>query len=189
MPIESPIPWAEVAQAMRQWVITSTGLDEGKVILSHQNAPRPQPPYAVINPKLAITRRGLIDEERLVPGQPGKIQRIGHRRISVSLNIYGANAIPFVCMAQSGLERYDVREALEAAAGLTVIDQGQVRDLTAFMETHWEERGQVDVIFGIAQEVIEDVGYIETVEYSGEFSEGETLLQVAGTISIEEEGE
>lgn len=179
-----PVVWEDVIQAMRGVVVTGSGLADGKVIFANQAAPRPAPPYATINPRISMVRLGAYDEERLVDGQPGIIKRIGHRRITASINLFGPDALALAAATQDGLERYDVLGTLETV-GLTVISRGELRDLTNFLETEYEERGQFDVTFGLAVDSTEDVSWIEAVEFEGEYDTNGAPppeIQTSGTI-------
>lgn len=52
-------------------------------------------------------------------------------------------------------------------AGVSVIDRGDVTNITALEETAFEDRYQFDVRFGVARNVIDDVGVIENVNGQG----------------------
>lgn len=174
-----------IGEALRQWIITSTGLKDAKVIFADQAATRPQPPYAIIKPFPGIRRIGAYDEERLTD-EPGIINRIGQRRLTVSVNIWGPGAIAMMEAAQDGLERYDVMDGLEAA-GLAPWNRGESKDLTGLMETNYEERAQIDVVFGYTSESEEDVSYIATVEYEGQYNAGgdpPINIETSGTIGV-----
>ena len=86
-----PIDRDPIRTALRSWIMLATGLDDGKVIWARSDGPRPKPPYAVLNDRLALVSVGLGDEERLTD-TPGEIQHVGQRRMSVSLNFYGRTA-------------------------------------------------------------------------------------------------
>lgn len=179
------IDFEPVWQAIRAWLITATGLPDGQVIFAdpNPNAPRPRAPFVTVKQLGAMRRLGACDEERL-GAEAGFIQRIGHRRLTVDVNVYGPRALALAAAAQDHLERYDVRLALDAV-GLTVIDRGQLNNLTALLDTQYEQRGQFEAVFGLAVGSTEDVGWIETVEYEGAYNVGgdpPVIIETNGTI-------
>lgn len=179
-----PTSWEDAQQAMRRWLITTTGLPDERVIFANQNAPRPKVPYATVNARVATRRLGAFDEERLIDDEPGVIDRRGHRVVTASVNVFGPSALDLAEAAQDGLERYDVREQLEAA-GLAVNDIGQLRDLTQLVETTLEDRYQFDAIFGIARATKETVGWIESVEIEATYNAGgDPPVTIESTLNI-----
>jgi hypothetical protein len=168
------IDWSGARAALRAWFLPATGLADAKVIWANQNGPRPLPPFATINPRVAIRRLGVYDEERLDPDAPGQIDRVGQRKLTISCNAYGPGAIDLLERAQEALDTNAARAAF-ASAGLAVSDRGEVRDLTKLLETQYEERAQLDVVFALATASSEDAGYIESAEITA------TLLNPDGT--------
>jgi hypothetical protein len=165
-----PIERDPIRSALRAWVLQVTALSDGKVIWARQNAPRPKPPYVLLNDRVALARVGLGDEERLT-NTPGEILHVGQRRMTLSVNVYGLDAHSLAEQIQEGLELYSVRELL-TDAGLAVIDRGQVLDLSGLLEANFEERSQLDVIFGLTSTQSENVGWIESVETTGTYNAG-----------------
>lgn len=173
-------------QAIRAWLMSGATLPDERVIFAEPqpNAPRPKPPFATMRQLGTLTRLGAYDEERLTT-TAGQVKRIGQRRLTVDVNIHGTGAITRAQAAQDATERYDVREALDAA-GLTVIDRGQLTNLTGILSTQFEERAQFEVIFGLAVETTETPGWIETVEYDATYNDEASpppVLTIDGSIS------
>lgn len=165
-----------IEDALRGLVVTGTGLPDGSVIFANQNAPRPLEPYAVVNARLATRRLGMFDEEVLDADHPGRIERHGLRVLSVSVNVYGPGADELAELAAEYLETYAAGDALEAA-GLAYVDRTEVRNPTAMLETGYQARGQFDARFNAVSLSIEDVGWIERVQFDGELvaDNGDTL--------------
>jgi hypothetical protein len=165
--------WAQIEQALRAWIMTTTGLHDSKVIFADQDAPRPvSGPFATIKGRLSRTRIGAFDEEAASEDDDSDIIRTQRRRLTVSINLIGTDALSLADDASDGLDRYDVREALDAV-GLAVIDPGDVRDLTGLIETRHEERGQFDAVFHMVSQTTETVGWIEIVEGTATYTDAE----------------
>lgn len=173
-----------VRRALRAFVMKASGLPDECVIWDHQNVPRPGATYAVLNDWVALARVGMDDEQRITAD--GVITHVGQRRLTVSVNVYGAGAKPTAAAIHDGLARYDCRALLDQA-DLAVIGRGEPRDLTALMDAVWEERSQLDLIFGLVASDAEVVGWIQSVEVAAEYNAGgdppteiETIITIGG---------
>ncbi len=160
--------------AVRGWVALTTGLADGKIINAYQDAPRPSPPYAVVYRPLAIMRRGVYDEERIDSDADGVITRFALRHLTIRVDVFGSDAVSLAHDACAGLDRYDVRDIL-AAQCLSVVSQGEVRNLTGLLQSRYEERAQFDPVFALADTSTETVGYIETVTGTATYDDGEPV--------------
>lgn len=165
-----PINRSGIRSALRAWVLQATGLPDGKVIWSQQNAPRPTPPYITINDRLALASVGMDDERRLTE-TPGVIEHVGQRQLTISVNAYGTGAFDLLEAARDGLRLEVIRSALWDA-GIGIIDPGNPQDLSVVLDTEWEERAQMDSFFHVVSRATEDVGYFDRAAYEGTFTSG-----------------
>lgn len=163
------IDWTGVKSAIRGWFLPATGLADGAVIWANQTGPRPAVPFAEINFRAGITRLGAYDEERLDPNTAGNIIRVAQRKLTVSCHTYGPGAIALMETAQEALDTYAARSAL-ASGGLYVSDRGKIQDLTKLLETTFEERAQLDVVFALAAITNENVGAAAQISINGTFT-------------------
>lgn len=177
------IDWTTTRAALHAWMVAGTGLPAGRVIWANQAAPRPQTPFAEINPRMSIRRLGAYDEERPT-ATPGTIARVTHLRLGVSCHLYGAGAMDLMERAREYLDTHAAR-ALFEPAGLSVLDRGEVRDITKLLETQYEERAQLDLVIGLATTATEDVGFIQTVDLTTTVRspDGSTAAIVTQTIT------
>jgi len=107
-------------------------------------------------------------------GHEVEIEASGLREMTVSCQTYvekpdsrdpTKNAKHLMSLAQSALGLPSVLASLRAA-GVSVIDEGTVQNIDALLEDAYESRCNMDVRFGLASNVAEYLGYIETVEIS-----------------------
>lgn len=169
----------DINAALRAWIQTSTDLPADKIINAYQTGataipPRPAPPFAVVYPPLAITRRGLFDEERLDASSDGVVTRVGLRQFAVQIQFFGAGSLARAHDAANGLERYDVRATLTAAC-LSVVSRGEPTNQTGLIQTRYEERAQLEPIFATADDSTETVGWIETVSGTATYDDGDPV--------------
>ncbi len=171
--MSSPDPYDRrtIEDAIYDWLSGSSGV---AAHWDYQKPPQPQFPFSSMR-ILSITRIGGEDETRITedPGAPAgeEIEQAlsGPRRLVCSFNFYSTSNDPtsdaalLAARAQSALSLPTYAAALYRA-GVSVIDEGAIRDLSELQSETWVSRFQFDVTFGIASNVIEKIGYIETVE-------------------------
>ena len=153
---------AELKTAVWEWLDEQLD-DLEEVIFGDQTAPQPPKPYATIR-LLTVTKLGLSDE--LLPTiSSGGVQTIkAQRTAAFQIQFFGEDALQFAEDAKASLQKPSVLEDLFYAKGLAVIDDATVTNITALLETEFEDRAQLDVVFGYASTDTDDVGLIETVE-------------------------
>lgn len=173
-PVPSPIAWQTVEDALYDWINGVTGL---AAIWAEQDAPQPPYPYASINITAGPTKVAGQDEQRITydGGQPlGQeigIEVAGLRELTLSCQIHvrqldatpSSHARDLMTRAQSSLGLPSVIAAL-AVAGLSVIEEGPVQNVSEVVEDTWISRAMMDVRFGLAASVEERTGYIKDVE-------------------------
>ena len=159
---------AAIESAALTWVAAATG---ATVIFTDQNKPRPATPYLAIKVSGPIAvghdeTRGLTD-----PGAPAYAEQTyrGDREVSVSVQAFGAGAMDLARAAARALVTETTRVQL-ATAGLChrgVVPT--VNELTALLETDFEERAQFDATLAFAEDFADSVPLIETVEGQGTY--------------------
>ena len=137
-----------------------------QVIRGHQTASRPAKPYAyfMIN---AETSYGL-DDDYLGFDETGLLKRAGMRAVTVLVQCIGPDALQFIRDARRSLALQEIKDAFYYTYGMAVIETIAVQNLTGFLETDTEERGQLDVRFAHSENYLEDSTWIETVEIEGD---------------------
>ncbi len=164
-----PLDRAAIGQALRQWLMATTGLADNKVIFEFQPGPQPEWPFAALNPTLATASQGLYDE---LQHDSGTLTHVERRTVSVSVNVYGAQgqALAIAQAAQDGLELLSIT-AILGAAGLSMSDKGQLKNLSALEETQFIERFEFDAQFSAVTTTNEAVGEIASIGISGQLSQ------------------
>jgi len=174
MPAPSPIAWDDVEDAIYDWFVAATGL---ATIWSEQDAPQPPYPYASLNITSGPTKVAGLDETRTtydvgqLLGQEIGIETAGLREITLSCQIHARqlDATPanhprnLMSRAQSSLGMESFLSGLRVA-GLSVIEEGPVQNVSEVVEDTWITRAMMDVRFGLAASVEERVGYIKDTE-------------------------
>lgn len=103
------------------------------------------------------------------------LQTYGVREMVVSVEIFtdkltgAGTARDLLSQAQMGLSRQSVLDNL-SAAGLAVVGDSGLRDLSALVETAFEGRAQMDVTFGLSAQVADRIMSIDGVTLTDEIS-------------------
>lgn len=165
-------------------VKTATGLEcilEEPVL---QGAPRPALPYMSFKITTPAYKTG-DDDARVVSGTTYNVG--GQRRMTVSFHSYAVeheDAYNYMGLLQSSFETQSIQEVLRRA-GVAVWVIGTVADLSQLLNTGYESRAQMDVTFGIAANITEDLGEIDTVEVTGTITTDQGT-QVVKNFTVEE---
>lgn len=173
--------WADLEQAIRAWVLTATGtvgLPEAAVYFADQ--PMPADPNA---PRVTISIDGPYQvgvdgktwefDGAAAAGQEIALRTEGNREIVVRLQAFaptivgpGVTARVLMVACQGFLHTDAVREALWAA-GVGVLEVGDVVRVPQVVSGRQEDRATLDSRFTLRQEVTERTGYFSTVTIEG----------------------
>lgn len=145
------------------------------LIWEDQSAPRPEKPYVSLNFLLPSQRIGH-DELR---GEGDQFFLVGQRRFVLSVNAFGESrqenedALDAADLLEPVVQGLYSEETLSQllAAGIASVDEGQVRDLTALLESRYESRAQVDLTFHRTVSKSETLPIIEKVEVNDQLVE------------------
>jgi hypothetical protein len=177
-PVTFPIDYNAVRKALIATVTTVTKLicitEEPEV----QNAPRPTNPYM----SFKITTPGAKSGDDSVQWISGsKFNVGGQREMTVSFHCYGTSheeAYNYMTLWQGSLELKTIQQLLRKS-GIAVWIIGAVADLSQLLNTGYEGRSQMDVQFGLASNLTDDPGEIDTVGIQG------TVETDSGTVSVD----
>lgn len=160
--------------AVYSWVKTTMEgkINGDRIIWRDQSAPLPRRPCVTL--KITDGPRDVARSGNSVFHESG-LSTVGVQSVvTVSVQIFGnSKAAPKVNAGQCA---YDLNASLMLQSqllplrksGIAVQDRGDVLNITALEETEFEERYQFDVQFGVARNVIDDVGTIENVNATGD---------------------
>lgn len=152
-----------VRAAARTWVMAAVP-DLTDAVYPEQAAPRPGTPYATVK----ITGVQAEGQEHRYgwgadPGAPDYVPRLmaGDRTATLSVQFFGAGALDYARTAAQALGKRSVQDAL-AAAGVGVQGVPDVQDLTALLDTSFEERALIEPVFVWGDTYTDDTPVAET---------------------------
>lgn len=165
----------DLKKAVYEWLTQVLGIP---VIEAHQAARRPSKPYACF--MIGVERRvgardewqGLDDDEVASWG--------GMRVVTVGIQVFGPEALQKIRNAEISLNTQGVLAQFYHDHQIAVVRTEPILNLTQLLETEWEERGQMDVIFAYSVNYTEAIPRIQTVEISGKVDD----LEIKQTLSL-----
>ena len=196
--ISSPIPWRTVEDALHAWVTAVLAID-----IAWQNQAEPQPAYPFA--ELNITGPmmiGMGDEKRVSEKTDAagagtdewQSESRGQREIivAVQLSVGGqagknpsahARHLATQLIASLGLDSFS--DDL-SAAGLAFIDQvAPIVDTSFVVGSDYTDRKLLELRFGLASSVSEDIDVIEEVEVTGTVTNVDGSTLTVGPIDID----
>ena len=184
-----PIDFNDVRIAFFESIKKVTLLDQQHIIYEQpetQDVTRPkEKPYMSFFLTVPASKTG-DDSKRYVSGN--KWNSGGVRKMTVSFNSYGRSheeAYNYMCLWQTALDLEDIQEDLRRS-GIAVWIIGNVADLSKLLNTGYEGRSHMECTFGIAANLVSDLGSIDTVPVHGKiFTQDGQEIDTDQTISKE----
>jgi len=125
----------------------------------------PRPPRPCINMKIVTpsVKIGGKDDLRYVGGN---FVVNGPRKMLVSFNSYGVEAIEIMTDLRDSIDDPDVIDQL-GAAGLAFVREGDVENLTQLLDSNYETRAHIDIEFGYNIENATGIVEIDKISING----------------------
>lgn len=160
------------------WVASIVG-GSVTVIFENQNGPRPSLPYVSI---LLTTLTQIGVDYISPPDAMGDSDIIGDREFNIRIQAYGGDPITQLENIRSSLQKPSVLDTLRAN-NIVFVDRLSINSVSALLDTEWEARASMDILFRIAQTDSDELGLIETVEVDETLSDGVSDIYTA-TVTI-----
>ena len=183
--------------ALYAWLNGQTGIT---VDWKNQKKPEPAYPYAKLAVIAGPTREGFSDsktesvDDTADTGQEITITYKGPRVYTVTVDTYassdtgGANAQHYVSLAESALEKDNVRLAL-LIAGIAIVEVMPPVDLDETVNVEWVSRCKFDLRIRVNSIVTDQVGYIETTTITGTIGDQSISITVGEVTFMSSYGE
>jgi len=139
------------------------------VIWTNQNAPIPELPFVTLQINSVIA---IGDDITLpVDADTGLAKVVGTREFTLSMQTFGETAFELAENLSTSLDLWVVQNSLREA-GIYIVNREPIGNVAALLDTQWEARCNLDVLFRIASPygagALQDaVGVIETIEATG----------------------
>lgn len=166
------IDFTKIDKAFYTWVKNFTG---ESVIWWDQNGPRPERPYLTLR-KSSLLPLGH-DFYADVESVSGFTKIGGVRQLTLQINHYGVNSIGVLegLCTSLWIEEYSL---LLREAGITFLNRLAIQDLTDLLDTRFEDRSQMDMLFLIGSQTDNvAVGVVEDVNGTGTYKEENSTIK------------
>jgi hypothetical protein len=166
-PVSFPIDFVAIRKALIAQMQSVTKLVAIVEEPTEADAPRPELPYLSMKLTSPSVKSG-DDSMQNIGGS--KVNIGGVRKMVVSFKAYAVDqeqSYNWLALWQSALEQRAIQAELRKA-GIAVWVIGSVADISLLLNTGYEGRSNLDVQFGVAANVTEDLGSIETVQMHSE---------------------
>jgi len=130
------------------------------VIFYNQNAPRPSLPYITLYLQSLLA---IGEDYTTTPDVIGGVDLIGDREFTLQVQSYGGDPMTLLENMRTSLQKQTVLDTLRED-GIVFVNHFPINDITALLDTEFETRASMDILFRIAQFDEDISGLIETVE-------------------------
>lgn len=179
----SQIDWKKVECAIIEWAqsklpeLMGPNIEKDRFVWADQNLPRPPYPFILFK-RDSVVRTSAVDEVRTSTdltqpqGEEIGLETVGVREFTLSISAFvdeetgstdpNCDAMALVTRLQLSLGQLSTREIF-CLAGLAVVEELAVVDLSAVANGKFISRAAMDVRLRTTFSCVERTGYIETV--------------------------
>lgn len=150
------------------------------VIFLNENAPRPAQPYVTL---FLSTLNQIGEDYTPGPDTNGLVDMVGDREFTLQIQTYGGDCITRLENLRSSLQMQSVLDTLRAN-GIVFVHHFPINDTTELLDSRFEKRGAMDVLFRIGQDYADNLGLIETVEVEEVYQDASGSVVYDHTITI-----
>jgi hypothetical protein len=130
------------------------------VIYLYPNSPRPTIDYVSLYIS-TVTQIGW-DYVQGPLDNTGISQQVGDREFTLQIQAYGGDPLTVLQNLRTSLQKQSVLDSLRAN-GIVFADWFQINDITELVDSRYEQRGSLDILFRIADVYTDNLGVIDTV--------------------------
>lgn len=158
--------------AIHTWLKKEVGEElssDRAVIWAEENGPRPKRPYATLKLVTPSQKPMGKDNLRQVTDPVTSATKFflnGPRRMFVDINIFGDGAVQLLTKARDSLDNPIVIEFFECA-GMQVEQEGTVSNETELLESAFQQRARMSMVFGFTFEREIDLKTVKELEING----------------------
>jgi hypothetical protein len=147
------------------------------VIYWQPNAPRPTVPYITLFLASVVS----VGQDWTAPDSDanGIVNMKGDRQFTLSIQAYGADPLTILENIRTSLQKATVLDTLRAN-GIAFYQALTINDITELVDSEWERRASLDVLFGIGQIYTDSPGFFDEVEVE------ETIYNEIGAVVYNE---
>ncbi len=152
--------------------------------LSGRDAPRPRGQYIGLQVIAGPSTKGF--DELRKDNTSEKFTTGGERQYTINMQAFRSGSRQVLANLQTLLDSpEESRKLKESDADIAVVERGGVTDINALLETGFERRHSMDVIFNSSANIDTELGPIEKVQISGTGKDAGDGDKEIGPITVE----
>lgn len=151
------------------------------VIYWQPNAPRPKVPYVT----LFLNTITAINQDYSSPDSDanGAIFMKGDRQFTLQMQAYGNDPLTVLENIRSSLQKQTVLDTLRTN-GIAFYESLTINDISDLVDSQFERRAQLDILFGIGQDYLDSPGYFDTIEVEEIYIDAVDVVVYDETLTI-----
>lgn len=149
----------ELGKYIRNWLVSSSNIDDSQVIFDFQNAPKPEQTFITLNPSRNITNYG---QGEIIDNYDGTITITQCKQIEMSINCYGSDALEIMTNVQDSLDDIIVQQDFDKN-NISVTPDSPLRNLTYIEGNEWQDRRQLDILVIFTKVTVQNIDYFDTI--------------------------
>lgn len=159
------INFSTVKLALYNWVVNVSPMGM-PVIYWQPNSPRPTVPYI----SLFISQITAVNQDWSsgVTDINGAIAMKGDRQFTLEIQGYGLDPLTLMENIRTSLQKQSVLDTLRAN-GIAFYSSLTINDITELVDSQYEHRAHLDILFGIGQVYVDAPGFFDHIELTEQF--------------------
>jgi hypothetical protein len=151
------------------------------IIFYEPNAPRPTTAYV----SLYLNSINAVNQDYSDPEATGigVTAMRGDRQFTLQVQAYGSDPLTLLEDLRTSLQKQSVLDTLRAN-GIAFYQSLTINDITELVDSRYERRAQLDILFGIGQIYEDAPGYFSTIEVEEEYINAVDAVVYDETITI-----
>lgn len=159
-----PIVFNDLRTVLYNWAFANTpsGMP---VIWYFPNSPRPTVDYVTLNIS-AVQQIGWDYEPRPTLAS-GAVTQVGDREFTLTAQAYGGDVMTVLNNLRTSLQKQTVLDTLRSS-GVVFVDWFPINNITELVDSRFEQRATMDILFRIADTYGDTLGTIAQAEITEE---------------------
>ena len=172
--------FATVKTNLYNWAVTQVPVGM-PVIWWQPNAPRPTVPYIT----LFLQSITAVNQDWTAPdaNASGVVDMKGDRNFTLQVQAYGSDPLTLLENIRTSLQKQTVLDTLRAN-GVAFYQSLTINDITDLIDSQFERRAQLDILFGIGQVYTDNPGYFDEIEIQEIYEDQTGSIVYDETITI-----
>lgn len=138
------------------------------IIYGREDGHRPPKPYIVMELIAGGSTNGGFDDVRKKTTNNADYYISGTRQYTLNLQAFGGDSMFLLDKIMTLLDKPNISESLQDAnVDISIVNRGEITDISQLLETSIEARYSLDIIFNAAVNETVTIGTIGTVDIDG----------------------